>query len=114
MANETSSAAPAQSTPQAPNMEALVIAMAKAVAGYPDDVQVESFEDEGVMVAELSVNPEDLGKVIGRQGRTVRSMRMILEAASEKLDMPWELDIVEEDDEDDLEGDATVDAEAQA
>jgi predicted RNA-binding protein YlqC (UPF0109 family) len=81
-------------------MEELVIAMARAVAAKPDEVEVESFEEDGVMVIELSVAQEDLGKVIGRQGRTVRSMRVVLEAASENLDLPYELDIVEDDEDD--------------
>ena len=84
-----------------PNMDELVRVMARAVADKPDDVEVESFEEDGVMVMELSVAPEDVGKVIGRQGRTVRSMRVILEAASGDMDLPHELDIVEEDDDED-------------
>jgi predicted RNA-binding protein YlqC (UPF0109 family) len=95
-------AAPAP--PPAPNMDALVVAMAKAVTSHPEDVAVESFEDDGIMVAELAVHPDDLGLVIGRQGRTVRCMRTILEAASERMDLPWELDIVEDDDEDEAPG----------
>ena len=83
-----------------PNMDELVRVMARAVAENPDEVEVESFEEDGVMVMELSVAPDDVGKVIGRQGRTVRSMRVILEAASADMDLPHELDIVEEDDED--------------
>jgi predicted RNA-binding protein YlqC (UPF0109 family) len=112
MSNETAPN-PAPNSPTATtNMEALVIAMAKAVADHPDEVSVESFEDDGVMVAELTVDPDDLGKVIGRQGRTVRSMRMILEAASEKLELPWELDIVEDDDEVDDGPDSDADGDA--
>lgn len=98
MSNEP---APASAPAPAANMEALVIAMAKAVTAHPDEVAVESFEEDGVMVAELSVHAEDLGKVIGRQGRTVRCMRTILEAASEQEDLPWELDIVEDDEDED-------------
>ena len=107
MSNEQAPAAPA---PQPVDLAALVTAMAKAITSHPDEVEVDAFEDEGVMVAELSVDPEDLGKVIGRQGRTVRAMRMILEAAGEKQDLPWELDIVEDDDEDEFEDVAEGDA----
>jgi hypothetical protein len=98
--------APADPNPAAPNMEALVITMAKAITSHPEDVAVESFEDDGIMVAELTVHPEDLGKVIGRQGRTVRCMRMILEAASERQELPWELDIVEDEDEEEAGDDS--------
>jgi len=111
-ANPTANSAASTTANTSTNMEALVVAMAKAVADHPDEVSIESFEDDGVMVAELTVDPEDLGKVIGRQGRTVRSMRMILEAASEKLELPWELDIVEDDDEVD-DGPESGDAEAE-
>jgi predicted RNA-binding protein YlqC (UPF0109 family) len=113
MSNETTPAP--QAAPAGPDLAALVKAMARAVANHPDEVEVDAFEDDGVMVAELSVDPEDLGMVIGRQGRTVRSMRTILEAASEKMDLPWELDIVEDDDEDGEDGpDAEAEAEGDA
>jgi predicted RNA-binding protein YlqC (UPF0109 family) len=106
MSNEPNAANPGNTAAATtPNMEELVIAMARAVAAKPDEVAVESFEEDGVMVIELSVAQEDLGKVIGRQGRTVRSMRVVLEAASENLDLPYELDIVEDDDEDEGEED---------
>ena len=101
MSNDASAPNPATPAASTPNMEELVVAMARAVAAKPDEVEVESFEEDGVMVIELSVAQEDLGKVIGRQGRTVRSMRVVLEAASENLDLPYELDIVEDDDEED-------------
>jgi len=104
MSNEqTAAAAPQAPAPLPVDLAALVTTMARAIADHPDEVEVDAFEDEGVMVAELAVAQEDLGKIIGRQGRTVRAMRMILEAAGEKQDLPWELDIVEddEDDEDD-------------
>jgi predicted RNA-binding protein YlqC (UPF0109 family) len=104
MSNDSSAPNPGTPATSTPNMEELVVAMARAVAAKPDEVEVESFEEDGVMVIELSVAQEDLGKVIGRQGRTVRSMRVVLEAASENLDLPYELDIVEDDDEDEDEG----------
>jgi predicted RNA-binding protein YlqC (UPF0109 family) len=100
MSNQPNAPNPGTTAAATPNMEELVIAMARAVAAKPDEVEVESFEEDGVMVIELSVAQEDLGKVIGRQGRTVRSMRVVLEAASENLDLPYELDIVEDDEDD--------------
>jgi len=54
-------------------------------------------EDGDVMVLELRVAPADIGKVIGRQGRTVKSMRTVLGAASLKLQQRYELEIIEED-----------------
>jgi predicted RNA-binding protein YlqC (UPF0109 family) len=78
----------------------LVEAMAKALVDEPDQVIVEEFEDEdeqGTMVLELTVAPKDLGKVIGKQGRTAKSMRTILAAAAAKLNQRYVLDIIEED-----------------
>lgn len=74
--------------------------MAKALVDEPEEVIVEEFEDEdeqGTMVLELTVAQKDLGKVIGKQGRTAKSMRTILAAAAAKLNMRYVLDIIEED-----------------
>ena len=66
-------------------MKELIEAIAKALVDHPDQVQVRAVEGEQVTVLELRVHPEDLGKVIGRQGRTAKSMRTILGAAGMKL-----------------------------
>jgi predicted RNA-binding protein YlqC (UPF0109 family) len=62
---------------------------------HPDQVQVRAVEGEQVTVLELRVHPEDLGKVIGRQGRTAKSMRTILGAAGMKLRKRLTLEILE-------------------
>ena len=62
-------------------MRELVESIAKALVDHPDQVQVNSVEGEQVTVLELRVHPEDLGKVIGRQGRTAKSIRTLLGAA---------------------------------
>ena len=61
-------------------MKELVEAIAKALVDDPDQVQVRAIEGEQVTVFELRVAPSDLGKVIGRQGRTARAIRTILSA----------------------------------
>ncbi len=66
-------------------MKDLVEAIAKALVDHPDQVQVKSVDGEQVTVLELRVHPEDLGKVIGRQGRTAKSIRTILGAAGMKI-----------------------------
>ena len=66
-------------------MKDLVEAIAKALVDHPEQVQVRAVEGEQVTVLELRVHPEDLGKVIGRQGRTAKSMRTILGAAGMKI-----------------------------
>ena len=64
---------------------------------HPDDVavSVQEFDDEGRTLYELSVSPNDLGKVIGRHGRTARSVRTILASAGTKLDRRIDFEIVE-------------------
>jgi len=76
-------------------MKELVEAIAKALVDHPDQVQVRAVEGEQVTVLELHVHPEDLGKVIGRQGRAVKSMRTILGAAGMKLKKRLTLEILE-------------------
>ena len=73
----------------------LVDFMAKALVDRPDDVQVNEVVGEQTTVVELSVAKEDLGKVIGKQGRTAKSMRTILNAASTKLQKRSVLEIME-------------------
>jgi predicted RNA-binding protein YlqC (UPF0109 family) len=76
-------------------MKDLVEAIAKALVDHPEQVQVRSVEGEQVTVLELRVHPEDLGKVIGRQGRTAKSMRTILGAAGMKIRKRLTLEILE-------------------
>jgi len=76
-------------------MKELVEAIARALVDYPDDVQVRAVEGEQVTVLELRVHPSDLGKVIGRQGRTAKSIRTILGAAGMKLKKRLTLEILE-------------------
>jgi uncharacterized protein len=76
-------------------MKDLVEAIAKALVDHPDDVQVHAVEGEQVTVLELKVHPDDLGKVIGRQGRTAKSMRTLLGAAGMKLKKRFTLEILE-------------------
>lgn len=95
------------------NIEALVTEIAKALVDAPDAVEVDAFDDEeeGGTVLELRVAPEDVGKVIGKQGRTARSLRTILSAVSSKHHHNYTLDIVEDDDEDEDEAGSSGGAE---
>jgi predicted RNA-binding protein YlqC (UPF0109 family) len=76
-------------------MKELVEAIAKALVDKPDQVQVRAVEGEQVTVLELKVDPTDLGKVIGRQGRTAKSIRTLLGAAGMKLHKRFTLEILE-------------------
>ncbi|MCH6552565.1 MAG: KH domain-containing protein [Candidatus Acidiferrales bacterium] len=76
-------------------MRELIEQIAKALVDNPDQVHVNAVEGEQVTVLELRVDPSDLGKVIGKQGRTARSMRTILGAAGTKLRKRFTLEILE-------------------
>jgi len=76
-------------------MKELVESIAKALVDHPEQVQVRTVEGEQVTVLELRVHPEDLGKVIGRQGRTAKSIRTILGAAGMKQKKRLTLEILE-------------------
>lgn len=73
----------------------LVEYMAKALVDKPDEVEVHEVDGEQTTVIELKVAKEDLGKVIGKQGRTAQSMRTILGAVSTKLRKRSVLEILE-------------------
>ena len=79
------------------DMSLLVAQIAQAIVDAPEQVQVAAVEDGDVMVLELRVAPTDIGRVIGRQGRTIKSMRTLVGAASLKLQQRYELEIIEED-----------------
>ena len=66
-------------------MKELVRSMAQALVDRPEEVEVREVEGEKTTVLELKVAESDLGKVIGRQGRTARAMRTIVNAAATKL-----------------------------
>ncbi|HLY17297.1 MAG TPA: KH domain-containing protein [Bryobacteraceae bacterium] len=76
-------------------MKQLIVDIAKALVDIPDDVEVRVVEGEQVTVLELRVAQSDLGKVIGKQGRTARSIRTILGAAGMKLNRRFTLEILE-------------------
>ncbi|HEX16017.1 MAG: KH domain-containing protein [Deltaproteobacteria bacterium] len=76
-------------------MRELIEFIAKALVDNPDQVKVTEIEGEKTSVIELSVAKEDLGKIIGKQGRTARAMRTILSAASTKNNKRAVLEIIE-------------------
>jgi hypothetical protein len=76
-------------------MKELIEEIAKALVDNPDEVSVRAIEGEQTTVLELRVAESDLGKVIGKQGRTARSIRTILSAAGMKLKKRFTLEILE-------------------
>ena len=76
-------------------MRELIFYIAKALVDSPEEVSVEEIEGNQTSVLELKVAKDDLGKVIGKQGRTARAMRTILSAASAKIKKRTVLEIIE-------------------
>jgi predicted RNA-binding protein YlqC (UPF0109 family) len=73
----------------------VIEAIVKALVDYPDEVVVKEIDGDSTTVLELRVAQQDLGKVIGKQGRTARAMRTILRAAGMKLRKRFVLEILE-------------------
>jgi uncharacterized protein len=76
-------------------MKDLIDYIARALVDHPEQVSVTEIEGNQTSVLELKVAKEDLGKVIGKQGRTARAMRTILSAASAKIKKRTVLEIIE-------------------
>jgi predicted RNA-binding protein YlqC (UPF0109 family) len=76
-------------------MQKLITYIAQALVDYPEQVSVRTLEGNQTSVLELKVAKEDVGKVIGKQGRTAQSMRVLLNAVSSKLNKRFVLEILE-------------------
>ena len=76
-------------------MKELILVMAKALVDKPDEVEIKEIEGDVTTILELKVAKEDLGKVIGKQGKTAHAMRSILNATATKLKKRAVLEIVE-------------------
>ena len=84
-------------TEQGGDVQQLVLDIAKALVDEPELVTVEAIDGPESTILELRVAQRDLGKVIGKQGRTARSLRTIIGAASMKLHKRHTLEIIEDD-----------------
>lgn len=76
-------------------MRDLIVHIAQSLVDYPEEVEVTQVEGSQTSVLELKVAKDDLGKVIGKQGRTARAIRTILSAASAKVKKRTVLEIIE-------------------
>ena len=76
-------------------MKELVTIMAKALVDKPDEVEIKEIEGDVTTILELKVAKDDLGKVIGKQGKTAHAMRAILNATATKLKKRAVLEIIE-------------------
>ncbi len=77
------------------SLKDLIALIARALVDHPEEVKVAEVEGEKTSVIELAVAKDDLGKVIGKQGKTARAIRTILTAASTKLKKRAVLEIIE-------------------
>jgi uncharacterized protein len=77
------------------DVRALIEQIAKALVDNPDQVYVDEVPEDGQIVLELEVAESDMGKVIGRHGRTVRALRNLISAAGLKLHKSYTLEILE-------------------
>lgn len=77
-------------------MEDLLEFLARTLVDHPDDVSVEGFdEDDGTIVLEIRVADDDVGKVIGRGGRTISSLRTVMRAVASRQDERVAVDVVD-------------------
>ena len=76
-------------------MKELVELIAKSLVDKPEEVRVSQLSGESSSVFELKVAPEDIGKVIGKQGRNAQAIRIILQAAGMKARKRYSLDLIE-------------------
>ncbi len=76
-------------------MEELIAFIARSLVDQPEEVKVTMTEEDDCLTVELAVAPDDLGKVIGKQGRTARAMRSVLSAAAARENKRSRLEIVE-------------------
>ena len=79
-----------------PSAVELILEIARALVDRPEEVEVASADHDAGTVLRLRVDPTDVGKIIGKQGRTARSLRTILGAVSVKLHHRYTLEIIEE------------------
>lgn len=77
------------------SLKGLIEELVKAIVDKPEEVKISEVEGESTSVIELRVAKEDIGKIIGKEGKTAKAMRTILSAASQKLKKKTHLEIIE-------------------
>ena len=78
-----------------PDVRAWLEAIVRDLVDHPDSVSVAQLEEDGVTVLEVEVDPAEMGRVIGRQGRTVQALRTLAEVAGARHDRSYEIEILE-------------------
>lgn len=82
-------------TEQSSNIAGLVESVVRPLVDFEDDLEITSREEGNTVIVEISVNEEDAGKVIGRQGRVIKSVRTLARAAASRYDMNVEVEILD-------------------
>ena len=82
-------------TEQSANIAGLVESVVRPLVDFEDDLEIMSREEGNTVIVEISVNEEDAGKVIGRQGRVIKSVRTLARAAASRNDMNVEVEILD-------------------
>jgi len=80
-----------------PDIRAWVESHTKKLVDQPDDVVAEFVREDDADIVEVTFAPQEMGRVIGRQGRTVQAMRALLDAAADKFGAAYELEILDEE-----------------
>lgn len=80
-----------------PDIRAWVESLTKRLVDRPEEVVAEFVREDDADIVEVHVAPEEMGRVIGRQGRTVQAMRALLDAAADKFGAAYELEILDEE-----------------
>ena len=82
-------------TDQVHDLAGLVDSVVRPLVDHEEDLKITSHDEDGTMVIEVSVNEEDAGKVIGRQGRVIKSIRTLARAAASRNGMQVEVEILD-------------------
>ena len=80
---------------QSHDLAGLVDSVVRPLVDFEDDLVITSHDEDGTTVIEISVNEEDAGKIIGRQGRVIKSIRTLARAAASRNDMQVEVEILD-------------------
>ena len=80
---------------QTQDLTGLVDSVVRPLVDHEEDLEITSHDEDGTLVIEISVNEEDTGKVIGRQGRVIKSVRTLARAAASRNDMQVEVEILD-------------------
>tara|TARA_B100000427_G_scaffold327417_1_gene338115 strand:+ start:10433 stop:10672 length:240 start_codon:yes stop_codon:yes gene_type:complete len=75
-------------------MKSLVEMIVRSLVDYPDEVKINETSGESIMILEINVSPEDVGKVIGKEGRIANAIRTVVKAAAAKLDKKVTVEIL--------------------